>query len=373
LALAAVAALCGTAGLARASALVDVSILAEDLTRGENTFSSSLTVKAGDTINYEVLVEMAPLTTTSSDNHTITSLVSGTDGVTSLSFNLTDTSVTWANDFALSPVFNNGLASNGTTTPNTGVSNAFGSIAAAGSPQGVAAGGNAGANVVLGTGSFVVGSGNSSVTGSYGTINGGFKINNATFRPTVTSGDPKGYVGFASLDLTQAADPIISLTTAAPTGYGSSLGAIAITGSNGNYQPGVKTFVGTTSAYVAINTFSPATDHEVFALDVQGASNDQIAAILNDINNAGISGLSASLTGSAALAPLFTDGGTIVFLDESPGVGANPFVGINLTNDAALAGVTFTGVAAIPEPATFGLLTMGGLAFLKLRRRKATV
>ena len=43
--------------------LVQVSILGTDPTQSENTFSSSLTVKPGDTINYEVELEMAPLGT----------------------------------------------------------------------------------------------------------------------------------------------------------------------------------------------------------------------------------------------------------------------------------------------------------------------
>src|ERR1700683_1874129 len=167
----------GPAVCAKGAALVQVSILGTDPTQSENTFSSSLTVRPGDTINYEVELEMAPLGTVNG-SHTITSLVSGIDGVTGVSFNLSDTSLLWTTNFTLASVFNQGIAHTGTLTP-IGINNIAAGTAPT-SPQGVAAAGNAGAEVVVGTGSVTFIGPTSSITGAYSTTVGGFKINNAS-------------------------------------------------------------------------------------------------------------------------------------------------------------------------------------------------
>jgi hypothetical protein len=135
------------------------------------------------------------------------------------------------------------------------------------------------------------------------------------------------------------------------------------------------TFAATTSGYVSVSAFSPATDPEIYALDVDGASSTQLQDLLTDITSSGVSGVTDSLSwsginsGPNPLAGIFTDGGTPLYVSVAPGIAADPFLGFNLSNDSALSGVTISGVAAVPEPVSAGILGLGGLMFLARRRR----
>jgi hypothetical protein len=188
---------------------------------------------------------------------------------------------------------------------------------------------------------------------------------------STTEGGSDPILKYQPLQLNPAASAtILSATTSSPAGFGSSLGSIAITGGSGSYKAGVVTFAGTTSGFVSVSTFNPTSDIEVYGLDVKGATQTQLNQIVTDIgSNASLTWTSVVPAGPNTIASLFTDGGTPVYFSETIGA-ASPFIGFNLTNDSTLSGVTITGVAAVPEPATVGLLGVGSLALLARRRRR---
>ncbi len=177
---------------------------------------------------------------------------------------------------------------------------------------------------------------------------------------------------------TVAPSPIISLSSTAPTAYGSNKGPITISGKNGSYAPGAVTYAAATSAYAQIMSFNPSTDKQIYALDVHDTGNltaDE-SQIVSDITAAGFTAstswatISGSSTAPNVLAPLFTDGGTPIYISAT-GTSATPFLGINFGNDSALSTVTFTGIAAVPEPASVGIFLMTLPLVLARRRRRA--
>src|SRR5207244_1027304 len=93
---AAAGALASTLGssLATASPLINIQILGKDITRGDSSFHSAVTVNntAGDTVVYEVLAYLSPIGTTNNgdDNGpiTINTKNAGTDGINSLNFDI---------------------------------------------------------------------------------------------------------------------------------------------------------------------------------------------------------------------------------------------------------------------------------------------
>ena len=85
---------------------------------------------------------------------------------------------------------------------------------------------------------------------------------------------------------TPTATPLISLTTA-PTGFGSQVGTLNLTGKgNGSYNVATATFTATTTGYVAVTGFNPGTDKEVYGLAVTGSAAD-LATLVTDINATG--------------------------------------------------------------------------------------
>jgi len=174
--------------------------------------------------------------------------------------------------------------------------------------------------------------------------------------------------------------PIISLTTSAPTSYGSSQGTATLSGHNGSYSVAtVGPFAGTATGFIEATLFNPATDEEIYAIDVAGESN--LAALVSAINN-GDSAVSKSLLVTAATSydglpgvsgPSPFGSQYNLFLDSPVGPGSgSPFLGIDFssTNDSNLSGVTFSEVAVVPEPMTLGLLALGGLGLMTRRHRK---
>src|SRR6266550_1874130 len=78
--------------LARATAFWNLKLLAFDVTTGGSTYSSSVSVNAGDTIAYELVGNMSPIGTVNSNpttfGGTITSRTTGPDGANSFKIDL---------------------------------------------------------------------------------------------------------------------------------------------------------------------------------------------------------------------------------------------------------------------------------------------
>ena len=260
----------GSVSLAR-GALVRVAVLGEDLSENENSFVSSLNVRPGDQVVYEVELEMSPVGT-SDNGHLILALVPGVDGVSSASFNVSGNNAPLqAGTFSLASVFDQGTASVGRAGAGNTQQGIFAFVGPSGVPQGVGAGGNAGAEVVVGAGDATAGNLSTTIAAAFGTMTGTFTISDG-LRVSTGVSDPSGYFSFAPLTLTDVNPQIVSLGSGVPSGFGSSEGMLSITGHNGNYKPGAIHFAATSSGYAAISSFSPSTDIEEFALDVHGAT-----------------------------------------------------------------------------------------------------
>ena len=183
---------------------------------------------------------------------------------------------------------------------------------------------------------------------------------------------------------TTAANKIISLTSTAPTAYGSQLGtAIHITGGNGSYTTGNTGLVaGQTTAFTATSTFSPITDTEVYALKLSSngsaiatTNTTLIAAIIADINgsNNASTGSVVASTVSGVYASLFPGYDVLLtstgFSASAAGVA---YLGVDFSGDtdAATPALTVTEIAAVPEPMSATMLVLGASGLL-LKRRKS--
>ena len=193
------------------------------------------------------------------------------------------------------------------------------------------------------------------------------------------------------------ASPLFSLTTAAPgsaygsqikngsganngtfTGPGASNNVLTVVGSNGLYvvaqATGISGGAGTNQGYIAANGFSPATDKEIFALDVEvggtQASTSQLNTLLTDANSIG--GLQAGVSVSTSSPVPNPFPGIYNFFVDYTGVNGDDFLGFDLlsTNDSNLAGYTVSAVAVVPEPMSLGLLALGGVGLMARRNRR---
>jgi len=176
---------------------------------------------------------------------------------------------------------------------------------------------------------------------------------------------------FATLSFGNATPPpsaIVSLTSSTPTGYGSSVGALHVVGGGGSYAPVVIPGLSTAAGYSAVSGFTPTSDTEIFLLKLSSSAKD--AALIADINASG--GSVGGLVASAPAGLLANLGGTAWDIELSvtnPGALANGDFGFNLGNTTDGAGISVTEVAAVPEPATLGLLALSGIGLLARRRR----
>jgi hypothetical protein len=170
---------------------------------------------------------------------------------------------------------------------------------------------------------------------------------------------------------------ILSLTSAAPTAYGSSSGTLAVTGSNGKYNLAQITGLSDVTNYVEATGWNPATDEEIYGLDVlvngNAANGNQLATLINAINgdssgDGASAGVSASTTNPGGAFP----GGYNLFLTYAGGGFSPDFLGVDLSssNDSNLAGYSFSEVAAVPEPMTIGLLAVGSVGLMARRNRR---
>jgi len=74
-----------------AAPLVNLRLLAKNVTAGDSTFSSTISAAPGDQISLQLSAELATIGTTNTNgNRTITSETAGTDGINSLKFNVYD-------------------------------------------------------------------------------------------------------------------------------------------------------------------------------------------------------------------------------------------------------------------------------------------
>jgi hypothetical protein len=219
---AAIIAIVGFAGAAATAApLVNVKMLGS--TNQAGPFSDTVTASAGQTVFYEMVVQLAPVGTTNGTK-TIntrtshpTATTAGYDGINSLSFSLlgdavNSVSVSFNTDAALSTITDAwngapGFSAGTRTSVGAGTNNRLTDVRPI-----LAAGLFAGANAdsVLLTGSFVVNAGStgsSAIVGSYGSLNGGFSFNSDTStgtntlanKPSIVAASEPNYVSFAPL------------------------------------------------------------------------------------------------------------------------------------------------------------------------------
>lgn len=236
------------AASAVASPLVDVRLLGKNITRGDSGFSSTVSAAPGDQIQIEVLTQLAPITTSNTNgSRTITSETAGTDGVSSLKFNVYDpngadaaagddlvTNLNTASPFSLQNGWNVGTGnSGGTAAQNGNGTNSLNNVRPA-----------QGAGIVVGINGSesLIGSTNFNVTSiganggvidlslntpvAVGALTQGFKINGGS---SVTSGSGGDSTGADPLIQTSFTTPGAALTIV-PVPEPASLGLLAVAG-----------------------------------------------------------------------------------------------------------------------------------------------
>jgi uncharacterized repeat protein (TIGR03803 family) len=191
-----------------------------------------------------------------------------------------------------------------------------------------------------------------------------------TLYGTTYAGGASGYGTVFSL----TPNPIISLTAAAPTAFGSKVGTLTVTGNHGGYVPGTATFAATPTGYLAVSGFNPSTDSETYALNITDSVPGNLAADLADaaseINAATYSGYSVTASTTDPLT-ILNNGYDfyITITGDTLGTGS-PYFGFDFTQlNGTSDTLSVSGAAAVPEPASLSLLA-GGMILLGRRTRR---
>jgi hypothetical protein len=164
----------------------------------------------------------------------------------------------------------------------------------------------------------------------------------------------------------------VAAGTSPGANYGSNIASLALPSSQA-------TGLGATTASVTASGWNPATETEVFGVEVMDggspATSVELLPRLTAINSGdsyvpASSGVVAAATSVPFGAPYNM---TLTFAGGIPGgVGSVDDLGIDLssTNDPLLSGFTFDAVAVVPEPMSLSILALGGMAFLARRGRR---
>jgi hypothetical protein len=165
----------------------------------------------------------------------------------------------------------------------------------------------------------------------------------------------------------------LSLTNSAP-GVGTLIANVTMTGSHTLGYP-LQSFAVTgaaqTAGYLAVTGFNPATDVEIYGLDVSGETS--LSQLISDLQaqvNAGatVVGTAGAAPGTAgALLAAAGDQIEVTFANSTDTAYFSYNFGSYTTNGTVLV----SQVSVIPEPTTIGLLAATGFGLLGRRRRKS--
>jgi len=198
---------------------------------------------------------------------------------------------------------------------------------------------------------------------------GGPKVGGGTFQTNFTTGNSASGPTY----------PIVLLSSSQPGNTGSQLGGtyhpstsptLTVTNVAGtDYNPGLITGLSTNAGFTPIAGFVNSSV-EKFLLKLSSAAED--SQLVSDINAGGNTTVTATLASAdPTLASFDGISGWDIELTSTGSAPANGYFGFNFAGDSNANGITVADVAAVPEPATAGLLLVGGVGLLARRRRSA--